>query len=53
MPRKRFRSDKMTTVLRVSKTRAKEVRNVAKRSKETVFVVTDKALALGLAVPKI
>ncbi len=53
MPRKRYRSDKTTTVLRVTKTRAKEVRVAAKKSQETVAVTTDKALAIGLAVPKI
>lgn len=53
MSRKKYKSDRTTTVLRVSKTRAKEVRNTARRAKETVFIATDKALALGLAVPKI
>ncbi len=53
MSRKRFKSDKTTTVIRVTKTRAKEVRIVAKRDQQTIFLVTDKLLAAGLAVPKI
>ena len=52
MSRKRYPSDKKTTVVRVTKTRAKEIRNVAKRDQQTVFVATDKLLAAGLAQPK-
>lgn len=48
MPRKRYRSDRTTTVLRVTKTRAKEVRGRAGRARKTVFVLTDEMLAFGL-----
>jgi hypothetical protein len=53
MPRKRYKSDKTTTVLRVTKTRAKEIRTAARREQKTVFVVTDNALAVGLAPKQI
>lgn len=48
MSRKRFKSDKITTVLRVSKVRAKIVRTAAKNAKENLFVTTEKILARGM-----
>lgn len=49
MARKKFKSDRTTTTLRVTKTRFKDVKAVAKKSRETMFVSADKILAAGLA----
>ena len=45
MPRKRFPSDKKTTVIRATKTRVKDLKKRSKKDNETLFVTTDKALA--------
>ena len=48
MSRKRYASDKNTTTLRVKKPVASGIRKLAKRARQTVFVITGSILSDAL-----
>ncbi len=48
MSRKKYKSDRTTTAIRVTKTRFKQVKAIAKRDRQTMFTATDKIIENGL-----